>query len=185
MFLKFAQWEHYRYMGVSPCNLQLLGDRLMYLQCSLRKTHVPAIFPLGEYQEHVKQSVPVLAMFLTCSYLFPGTLAPSENNTRLQEVAPPIVPCGNNVCHCPLPDMEDDDTAHLSSRTSRKVISGAQKEMDQRLGVTPSQRHGMRMPPPHTSAWQDRPPTPENIQRKQAAQQEQLPNEPGPSKPPQ
>jgi len=27
--------------------------------------------------EHVKQSVPVLAMFLTCSYLFPGTLAPS------------------------------------------------------------------------------------------------------------
>ena len=27
--------------------------------------------------EHVKQSVPVLAMFLTCYYLFPGTLAPS------------------------------------------------------------------------------------------------------------
>jgi len=27
--------------------------------------------------EHVKQSVPVLAMFLTCSYLFPGTLASS------------------------------------------------------------------------------------------------------------
>ena len=27
--------------------------------------------------EHVKQSVPVLEMFLICSYLFPGTLAPS------------------------------------------------------------------------------------------------------------
>jgi len=33
--------------------------------------------------EHVKQSVPVLAMFLTCSYLFPGTLAPSENTYPL------------------------------------------------------------------------------------------------------
>jgi len=30
--------------------------------------------------EHVKQSVPVLAMFLTCSYLFPSTLAPSERS---------------------------------------------------------------------------------------------------------
>ena len=30
--------------------------------------------------EHVKQSVPVLAMFLTCSYLFPGTLAPSVSS---------------------------------------------------------------------------------------------------------
>jgi len=54
MFLTFAQWEHYRHMGLLPCNLQLLGDGLMYLQCSLRKTHVPAIFPLGEYQEHVE-----------------------------------------------------------------------------------------------------------------------------------
>jgi len=34
--------------------------------------------------EHVKQSVPVLAMFLTCSYLFPGTLAPSETHEMLE-----------------------------------------------------------------------------------------------------
>jgi len=82
---------------------------------------------------------------------------------------------------------DDDDTSHLFSRTSRKVISEAQKELDQRLqdvGVTPSQQHGMRMPPPHTSAWQYRPLTPENVQRKQM-QLDQPPNEPGPSKPPQ
>ena len=66
-------------------------------------------------------------------------------------------------------------------------MSEAQKDLDRRLqdvGVTPSQRHGMRVPPPHTSAWQDRPPTPENIQHRQM-QLEQPPNEPGPSKPPQ
>jgi len=40
------------------------------------------------------------------------------------------------------------------------------------------------MPPPCTSASQDRPPTPENIQRKQM-QLEQPPNEPGPSRLPQ
>jgi len=76
---------------------------------------------------------------------------------------------------------DDDDTSHLFSRTSRKVISEAQKELDQKLrdvGVTPSQQHGMRMPPPHTSAWQDRPPTPENVQGKQM-QLGQPPNEPG------
>jgi len=38
------------------------------------------------------------------------------------------------------------------------------------------------MPPPRTSAPQDRPPTPENIQRKQM-QLDQPPNEPGPSEP--
>jgi len=65
MFLKFVQWEHYRYMGASPCNLQLLGDGLMYLQCSLRKTHVPVIFPLGEYQEHVEIT---LQMYMRCSW---------------------------------------------------------------------------------------------------------------------
>jgi len=110
-----------------------------------------------------------------------------QNNTRLQEIAPPVAPCGGDDCHCSLPDMEDDDTVHLSSHMSRKVISEAQKELDQRLrdvGVTPSQRHGMRVPSPRTSAWQDRPPTPENIQRKQVQQGQPL-NEPGPSKPPQ
>jgi len=54
MFLTFTQWEYCRYMASSPCNLQEHGDKLMCLQCSLRKTHVPAIFPLGECQEHVK-----------------------------------------------------------------------------------------------------------------------------------
>jgi len=39
----------------------------------------------------------------------------------------------------------------------------------------------MRMPPPRTSAWQDRPPTPENVQHKQV-QLEQPLNKPGPSK---
>ena len=111
-----------------------------------------------------------------------------QNNTRLQEVAPPVVPCGGDGCHCPPPNMEDDDdTSHLFSRTSRKVISEAQKELDRRsqdIGVTPSQRHGMRMPPPRTSAWQDHPPTPENVQRKRV-QLEQPLNKPGPSKPPQ
>jgi len=95
------------------------------------------------------------------------------------------VPCGSDNCHCSLPDMEDDETAHLYSRTSRKVILEAQKELDQRLqdvGVTPSQRHGMRVPSPRTSAWQDRPPTPENVQRKRT-QLEQPLNEPGLSKP--
>jgi len=111
-----------------------------------------------------------------------------QNNTRLQEVAPPVAPRSSDNCHCPPPDMEDDDnTSHLFSRTSRKVISEAQKELDRRLqdvGVTPSQRHGMRIPSPCTSAWQDRPPTPENVQRKRM-QLEQPLNEPGPSKPPQ
>jgi len=83
-----------------------------------------------------------------------------QNNTRLQEVAPPVAPCGGDNCHCPPPDMEDDDdTSHLFSRTSKKVIYDAQKELDQRLrnvDITPSQRHGMRMPPPRTSASQDR-----------------------------
>jgi len=121
--------------------------------------------------------------------LFPrcpkGTL---QNNTRLQEVAPPVAPCGGDDCHCSPPSMEDDDdTSHLFSQMSRKIISEAQKELDRKLrdvGVTPSQQHGMRMPPPHTSAWQDRPPTPENVQRKQM-QLDQPPNEPGPSEPPQ
>ena len=92
------------------------------------------------------------------------------------------------VVSCPPPDMEDDDdTSHLFSRTSRKVISEAQKELDRKLqnvGVTPSQRHGMRMPPPRTSAWQDCPTTPENIQCRRV-QLEQPLNESGPSKPPQ
>jgi len=82
---------------------------------------------------------------------------------------------------------DDDDTSHLFSRTLRKVISEAQKELDRKLrdvGVTPSQQHSMRMPPLCTSAWQDRPPTPENVQRKRM-QSDQPPNEPGPSKPPQ
>ena len=109
-----------------------------------------------------------------------------QNNTRLQEVAPPVAPCGGDNCHCPPPGMEDDgDTSHLFSRTSKKATSEAQKELDQRLqnvGVTPWQQHGMRMPPPCTSASQDRPPTPENIQRRQM-QLEQPPNEPGLSKP--
>jgi len=94
-----------------------------------------------------------------------------QNNTRLQEVAPPVAPCGGDNCHCPPPNMEDDDdTSHLFSRTSRKVVYDAQEELDQRLrdvDVTPSQRQGMRMPPPRTSASQDRLPTPENIQRRQ------------------
>jgi len=55
MFLTFAQWEHYRYMGSLPCNLQLLGDGLMYLQCSLRKTHVPAIFLLSRREVSARQ----------------------------------------------------------------------------------------------------------------------------------
>jgi len=42
----------------------------------------------------------------------------------------------------------------------------------------------MRMPPPRTSASQDRPPTPENIQRKQMQLDQPL-DEPGPSKLPQ
>jgi len=87
-----------------------------------------------------------------------------QNNTRLQEVAPPVAPCGGDNCHCPPPNMEDDDdTSHLFSRTSRKVVYDAQEELDQRLrdvDVTPSQRQGMRMPPPRISASQDRPPTP-------------------------
>jgi len=66
-----------------------------------------------------------------------------QNNTRLQEVAPPVAPCGGDNCHCPPPNMEDnDDTSHLFSRTSRKVVYDAQKELDQRLrdvDVTPSQ----------------------------------------------
>jgi len=111
-----------------------------------------------------------------------------QNNTRLQEIAPPVAPCGGNDCHCPPPTMEDDDdTSHLFSRTSRKVMSEAQEDLDRRLqdvGVTPSQQHSMRMPPPCTSASQNRPPTPENIQCKQM-QLDQPPNEPGPSKPPQ
>ena len=110
-----------------------------------------------------------------------------QNNTRLQEVAPPVAPCGGDDCHCPPPDMEDDDdTSHLFSRTSKKVVYDAQKELDQRLrnvDVTPSQRHGMRMPLPRTSTSQDRPPTPENIQHKRM-QLDQPPNEPGPSEPP-
>jgi len=64
-------------------------------------------------------------------------------------------------------------------------MSEAQEDLDRRLqdvGVTPSQQHSMRVPPPCASAWQDRPPTPENVQRKQM-QLEQPPNEPGPSKP--
>ena len=76
---------------------------------------------------------------------------------------------------------------HLFSRTSRKVVYDAQKELDQRLqdvDVTPSQRHGMRMPPPRTSASQDCPPTPENIQRKQMQLDQPL-DEPGLSKVPQ
>jgi len=32
-----------------------------------------------------------------------------QNNTRLQDVAPPVAPCGGDNCHCPPPDMEDDD----------------------------------------------------------------------------
>jgi len=111
-----------------------------------------------------------------------------QNNTRLQEIAPPVAHCGGDSCHCPLPDMEDDDnTSHLFSQTSRKVISEAQKELNRRLqdvGVTPSQWHSMRVPSPHTSAWQDRPPTPENVQHKQI-QLEQPLDKPGPSKPPQ
>jgi len=107
-----------------------------------------------------------------------------QNNTRLQEVAPPVAPCGGDDCHCPPSGMEDDDdTSHLFSRTSRKIVYDAQKELDQRLrdvDVTPSQRHGMRMPPPRTSTSQDRPPTPENIQRKRM-QLDQPPNKPGPS----
>jgi len=82
---------------------------------------------------------------------------------------------------------DDDDTSHLFSQTSKKVMSEAQEDLDRRLqdvGVTPSQRHGMKVPPPRTSAWQDRPPTPKNVQRKQM-QLEQPPNEPGPSKSPQ
>jgi len=84
---------------------------------------------------------------------------------------------------------DDDDTSHLFSRTSRKVVYDAQKQLDQSLqdvDVTPSQRHGMRMPPPRTPASQDCPPTPENIQRKQMRlDQDQPLDEPGPSRLPQ
>ena len=39
-----------------------------------------------------------------------------QNNTRLQEVAPPVAPCGGDNCHCPPLGMEDDDdTSHLFS----------------------------------------------------------------------
>jgi len=82
---------------------------------------------------------------------------------------------------------DDDDTSHLFSQMSRKVISEAQKELDQKLqdvGVTPLQQHGMRVPPPRTSAWQDSPPTPENVQCKRI-QLDQPSDEPGPSEPPQ
>jgi len=40
------------------------------------------------------------------------------------------------------------------------------------------------MPPPRTSPWQDRPPTPENVQRKQVPLERPV-NKPGPSRPPQ
>jgi len=40
------------------------------------------------------------------------------------------------------------------------------------------------MPPPHTSAWQDCPPTPENVQHKRMQLDRPI-NEPGPSKAPQ
>jgi len=66
-----------------------------------------------------------------------------QNNTRLQEIAPAVAPCGSNDCHCPPPTMEDDDdTSHLFSRTSRKVMPEAQEDLDrslQDIGVTPSQ----------------------------------------------
>ena len=41
--------------------------------------------------EHVKQSVPVLAMFLTCSYLFPGTLAPSVYRSPISPRSPQVL----------------------------------------------------------------------------------------------
>jgi len=60
------------------------------------------------------------------------------------------------------------------------------KQIDQVLqdvGVTPSQRQGMRVPPPRTLAWQDRPPTPDNIKGKQrqTIQVEDVPSERPPS----
>jgi len=98
------------------------------------------------------------SMFLRCPKNTP------QNNTWLQEVAP----CGSNKndCHCPIPDDEDVPSPYPKIR----LRSQEQKELDRKLqevGVTPSQRHGMNVPPPRTSAWQDRPPTPENIKQKQ------------------
>jgi len=90
-------------------------------------------------------------------------------NTRLQDAAPHSAPCNGSKdkCHCPIPD---DDNVIPSHPTTVKAKPTIQKDLEDKLkdvGVIPSQFHGMHMPPPRTSAWQDCPPTPDNIKGKQ------------------
>jgi len=76
-----------------------------------------------------------------------------QNNTQLQETAPSSAPS-------PYPKI--------------RLRSQEQKELDRKLqevGVTPSQRHGMNVPPPCASTWQDRPLISENIKQKQKQQE--------------
>jgi len=92
-------------------------------------------------------------------------------NTRLREVAPPVAPCTGSTCQCPIPPQEDEESPpHQPALVLQGSSTTAEKQIDQILqdvGVTPSQRQGMRIPPPRTSAWQDRPPTPDRIKGKQ------------------
>jgi len=93
-------------------------------------------------------------------------------NTRLREVAPPIAPCTGSTCQCPVPPPQDDEESptHQPAFVQQGSSTVIEKQVDQALqdvGVTPSQRQGMRIPPPRTSAWQDRPPTPDRIKGKQ------------------
>jgi len=92
-------------------------------------------------------------------------------NTRLREVAPPVAPCTGSTCQCPIPPQDDKgSTSHQPAFVRQGSSTITEKWIDQALqdvGVTPSQRQGMRVPPPHTSAWQDRPPTPDRIKGKQ------------------
>jgi len=92
-------------------------------------------------------------------------------NTRLHEVAPPVAPCTGSTCQCPIPPQDDEESPPHQPALVRQGSSGnTEKQIDQALqnvGVTPSQQQGMRIPPPCTSTWQDRPPTPDKIKGKQ------------------
>jgi len=92
-------------------------------------------------------------------------------NTRLREVAPPAAPCTGSTCQCPIPPQDNEELPpHQPALVQQGSSMIAEKQIDQTLqdvGVTPSQRQGMRIPPPWTSAWQDRPPTPDRIKGKQ------------------
>jgi len=93
-------------------------------------------------------------------------------NTRLREVAPPVAPCTGSTCQCPILPPQDDEESppHQPAFVRQGSSTITEKQIDQALqdvGVTPSQRQGMRIPPPCTSAWQDRPPTPDRVKGKQ------------------